>query len=168
LFLFRYIIRKVKKEKEEIKEIHTEEKVGIHKKVIEDKRALLQKQIEDRNEIMQAKFKNASSKEREQQLLKIYKELLHFDETGIFFTEMDKLLNGLIAKLRIRYSTITDKELMLCCYILLHIPTYDMLILFEYKSDNSLKSLKKRLSHKFNLKNVTLLEDFLLTILSED
>lgn len=168
LFILRNIFIKVKKEKKQIQESHTEEKVGILKKVIEDKRALLQKQIEDRKILMMAEFRNAGSQEREHQLLKIYIELLHFDKTELFFREMDKLLNGLITKLKNRYNTLNEKELMLCCYLMLHIPTYDMLILFGYKSDDSLKSLKRRLPKKFELENATLLEDFLLSIVSEN
>ena len=86
----------------------------------------------------------------------------------MYLAEMDKLLNGVITKLRTPFSTLKENELMLCCYILLHIPTYDMIILFEYKSDESLKSLKGRLSKKLQLKNASILEEFLLTILAEN
>ena len=168
LFLLRNILRKGKKEKKEILEIHTEEKVGIHKKVIENNRVVLQKQIEDRKKQMQADFKNAGSKERELQLRKIYKELLHYDEAELFYKEMDKFLNGLIPKLMSRYSTLNENEIMLCCYLLLHIPTYDLLLLFNYKSDDGLKTLKRRLSKRLNLENATGLEDFLLTLLAEN
>jgi len=167
-FIIKKIFIKVRKEQKEILETHTLEKVGIHKRVIEDKRAVLQKQLEDRKESMLIDFKNAGSQEREFQLRKIYSDLLHFDEPELFYKEMDKFLNRLITKLKKRFSTLNEKELMLCCYLLLQIPTYDMLILFGYKSDNSLKSLKKRLPRKFNLENATLLEDFLLSILSEN
>ena len=168
LFLLMNILRKVSKEKKEILEIHTEEKVGIHKRVIEDKRAVLQQQIENRKKQMQIEFKNAGSKEREMQLRNIYKELLHYDDPGLFYLEMDKLLNGLITKLRSRFSTLNENELLLCCYLLLHIPTYDMLILFEYNSDVGLKSLKGRLAKKLKLKNATVLEEFLLILLAEN
>ena len=168
VFLLRFIFRKVRKEKKEIIKTHTGEKVSIHKKVIGDKRAELQQQIEDRKKQMLAEYKNAGSAEREKQLRNIYKELLHYDKPDLFYPEMDKLLNGVITKLRTRFSTLKENELMLCCYILLHIPTYDMIILFEYKSDEGLKSLKKRLPKKLNLENITLLEEFLLTILSEN
>jgi hypothetical protein len=63
---------------------------------------------------------------------------------------------------------LNEKEIMLCCYILLDIPTYDMLILFGYKSDDSLKSLKRRLPKKLKLENATQLEFFILKILSEN
>jgi hypothetical protein len=168
LVLLRNILRKVSKEKKQILAVSNEEKVSIHKRVIEDKRAALQKQIEDRKTIMLIEFKNAGSQERELQLRKIYKVLLHFDEPEQFFAEMDKFLNKLITKLKSRYNTLNEKEIMLCCYLLLHIPIYDMLILFDYKSDDSLKSLKRRLSKKFKLENATHLEDFLLSILSEN
>ena len=166
--IYQLIIRRSTLEKKLIQESYTEEKVGIHKKVIEEKWAILQKQIEDRKILMMAEFRNAGSQEREQQLRKIYIELLHFTETELFLRDMDKLLNGLITKLKNRYNTLNEKEIMLCCYLLLHIPTYDMLILFDYKSDDSLKSLKRRLPKKIKLENATLLEDFLLSIISEN
>ncbi|MHB9142940.1 MAG: tetratricopeptide repeat protein [Paludibacter sp.] len=166
--IYQLIIRRSTLEKKQIQESYTEEKVGIHKKVIEEKWAILQKQIEDRKILMMAEFRNAGSQEREQQLRKIYIELLHFTETELFLRDMDKLLNGLITKLKNRYNTLNEKEIMLCCYLLLHIPTYDMLILFDYKSDDSLKSLKRRLPKKIKLENATLLEDFLLSIISEN
>ena len=167
-FLYRFLTRRSREEKKQLQETHTGEKVSIHKRVIGDKRAELQQQIENRKKQMLAEYKNAGSAEREKQLRNIYKELLHYDKPDLFYPEMDKLLNGVITKLRTRFSTLKENELMLCCYILLHIPTYDMIILFEYKSDEGLKSLKKRLPKKLNLENITLLEEFLLTILSEN
>jgi len=167
-FLFKLFTRNTRKEKNQIIETHHEEKRDIHKKVIEDKWTILQKQIEDHKKILAKEYKNAGSHERENQLRKTYIKLLHFDKPDLFFKEMDKSLNKLITKLKSRHTTLTDKELMLCCYLLLHIPTYDMLIIFDYKSDDSLKSLKRRLTKKLELDNATLLEDFLLNILSEN
>jgi len=167
-FSYKLFIRNKRKEKNQIIETHHEEKRGIHKKVIEDKRTVLQKQIEERKKIMVNEYKNAGPKERELQLRNTYKNLIYYDEPELFFIEMDKFLNKLITKLKSRYNTLNEKELTLCCYLLLHIPTYDMLILFDYKSDDSLKSLKRRLTKKLELDNATLLEDFLLNILSEN
>jgi len=167
-FLYRFITRRSREEKQQLQQTHRGEKVNIHKKVIEDKRAVLQQQIEDRKKQMLTEFKNAGSEEREKQLRNIFIELLYYDEQDLFYNEMDKFLNGLVSKLKNRYSTLTEKELMLCCYLLLHIPTYDMLILFGYKSDDSLKSLKRRLTKKINIENASLLEDFLLSIFSEN
>lgn len=167
-FLYRFLTRRSKKEKYQLQQTHRGEKVNIHKKVIEDKRTDLQQQIEDHKKQMLTEFKNAGSEEREKQLRNIYKELLHYDKPDLFYKEMDKFLNGVVTKLMNRFSTLKENELMLCCYLLLHIPTYDMLILFEYKSNVGLKSLKGRLSKKLQLKNATLLEEFLLTILVEN
>jgi tetratricopeptide (TPR) repeat protein len=166
--LYRLFTHRNRQEKKQIQETHTVEKRVIHKKVIEEKRTVLQKQLEARKKSMLIEYRNAGAQERELQLREIYKELLHFDEPELFFNEMNKFLNRLVVKLKKRHPTLNEKELMLCCYLLLHIPTYDMLILFGYKSDNSLKSLKKRLPKKLNLENATLLEDFLLSILSEN
>ena len=118
--------------------------------------------------LRRTEVKNAGAEEREKQLRNIYKELLHYDEPVLFYQEMDKFLNGLITKLRSRFATLNENELKLCCYLLLHIPTYDMLLLFTYKSDDGLKTLKRRLSKRLDLENATALEDFLLTLLSEN
>lgn len=168
LYVLRNILRKKKKETQEIIETHTGEKVNIHKKIIEDKRLEMQQQIENQKKKMQAEFRNASSEEREKQLRDIYKELLHFDEPDLFYRQMDKFLNGLITKLRSRFGTLNENELKLCCYLLLHIPTYDIIILFNYNSDVGLKSLKGRLAKKLKIKNATVLEEFLLTQLAEN
>ena len=167
-FLYRFITQRSREEKQQLQQTHTGEKVGIHKKVIEDKRVVLQQQIENHKKQMLTEFKNSGSEEREKQLKNIYKELLHYDEPVLFYQEMNKFLNGLITKLRSRYSTLNENEIMLCCYLLLHIPTYDMLLLFGYKSDDGLKTLKRRLSKRLNLENATVLEDFLLTLLAEN
>ena len=61
-----------------------------------------------------------------------------------------------------------ENELKLCCYLLLHIPTYDMIILFGYNSDVGLKSLKGRLAKRLQVKNAAVIEEFLLTLLAEN
>jgi tetratricopeptide (TPR) repeat protein len=159
---------KSRKEKIQMSETHAEKQIRMHKKIIEDKRNDLHMQLENRKQILLTEYKNAGSQEREFQLRKIYKDVLHYDELELFYAEMDRLLNELVTKLQQRYSKLSEKELILCCYLMLHIPTYDMLILFGYKSDDGLKSLKKRLPPKFDIKNATLLEDFLLGIMTED
>jgi len=166
--LYRLFSNRNRKEKIQIDETHAEKRIRIHKNVVADKRNDLHKQLERRKQILLTEYKNAGSQERELQLRKIYKDLLHYDVPELFYAEMNKLLNGLVTKLKQRYSNLSEKELVLCCYLMLHIPTYDMLILFGYKSDDGLKSLKRRLPPKFDIKNATLLEDFLLGILTED
>ncbi|MEI6755347.1 MAG: hypothetical protein WCK78_19585 [Paludibacter sp.] len=75
---------------------------------------------------------------------------------------------NLITKLRGRYPGLNDKELVWCCLYLLKVPTHDMLILLEYKTDNSLKRMKNRLSEKVSIENASLLGDLLFKIISED
>ena len=167
-FLYRLFSTRNQQEKIHILQTHTEEKVDIRKKVIKDKRLVLQEKIEERKSTLQNEFKKTGIKERENQFRKIYAELLHIDEPDFFFNEMDVVLNGLVTKLRTRYKGLNEKDLMLCCLLLFHIPTYDMLILMEYKSEESFKSLKKRLPKKLNLNSISMLEDFLIGILSEN
>ena len=167
-FLYRFITRRSRVEKQQLQQTHRGEKVTIHKKVIEDKRVNLLQQIEERKKQLLPEFKNSGPEKREKELRNIYKELLHYDDPELFYKEMDKLLNGVVTILKNRYSILNENELMLCCYLLLHIPTYDMLILFGYKSNVGLKSLKGRLSKKLQLKNAGHITEFLLTLLVEN
>ena len=163
-----FTIRRTKKEKMQIQEVHTEEKVSIRKKVIVDKRTILQQKIEEIKAEQIHDRKLVDVQERETQIRKIYEDLLHINDKAFFFSEMDIVLNGLITKLRDRYTGIKPKELIWCCLYLFKIPSHDMLILLDYKSHNSLKMLKGRLSDKFELDNAALLGDFLRSILYED
>jgi len=163
-----FVTRRTKKEKMQIQEIHTEEKAGIRKKVIVDKRTVLQQKIEEIKTKQIHERKLLDVQEREAQIRKIYEDLLHINDQAFFFSEMDVVLNGLITKLRSRYPGIKPKELIWCCLYLFKIPSHDMLILLDYKSHNSLKMLKGRLSDKFELDNAALLGSFLKSILYED
>jgi len=163
-----FLIRRSRKERMQIQEVHTEEKVGIRKKVILDKRTVLQQKIEEIKTEQIHERKMVNVQEREAQIRKIYEDLLHINDQAFFFSEMDIVLNGMITKLRNRYSGIKPKELIWCCLYLLKIPSHDMLILLDYKSHNSLKMLKSRLSDKFELDNAALLGNFLRNILYED
>ena len=112
-FLYRFITRRSIEEKHQLQQTHRGEKVNIHKKVIEDKRTGLQQQIEDRKKQMLIEFKNAGPEKREKELRNIYKELLRYDEPDLFYKEMDKFLNGVVTKLKNRYSTLNENELLL-------------------------------------------------------
>lgn len=163
-----FMVRRTKKEKEQIQETHTEEKAGIRKKVVVDKRAVLQQKIEEIKAGQLSERKAINLQEREEQIRKMYEDLLHITDQAFFFSEMDIVFNGLVTKLQRRYSGIKPKELIWCCLCLLKIPSHDMLILLDYKTHNSLKMLKSRLSDKFELDNASLLGAFLINLLSED
>lgn len=168
-YLF-YILfsKKNTKEKKHIQESNNEEKVVRLKRVVNKKRTLLLQQIQKIKLEQSTNHKPANQEERYDQIKQIYIDLLHIDDQIFFFREMDVVLNNLVSKLQGRFSEINSKELTWCCLCLLKISTHDMLILLDYKTDNSLKGLKKRLSEKFNLDNAALLGDFLYDILSED
>jgi len=169
LMIAGYLVSKrYRKEKKQMHDTHTEETGSRHKRIIQDKRFAIQKKIKERKDEILNEKKNASMQEREKQIRKIYDDLLHIDDTEFFFREMNIVLNNLVTKLQNRFIDINTKELIWCCLFLLKIPTQDMLILLDYKTDNSLKTLKNRLPKKFNLENATLLGDFLIGILTED
>jgi len=149
-------------------ENHLKQKAVMRKRVIGDKRTLLQQKIKEIKEAHLTEHKAVSPQEKEEQIRKIYEDLLHINDQRFFFEEMDIVLNKLVTKLQTRYSDIKPKELIWCCLHLLKIPSHDMLILLDYKTHNSLKMLKSRLSDKFELDNAALLGAFLMNILSED
>jgi len=166
--LYRFISHRNRTEKLKLKESHSEEKVNIHKKVVEDKRAVLEQKIKESKDQIKSETKGWKLPEREKQIRKIYEDLLHIDDTKFFYREMDIVLNNLICKLSTRYKGLTDKDIKWCCLHLLGVSNQDMLILLDYQTDNSLKTLKNRLPKKLKLENATQLGDFLMDILSED
>ncbi|MFZ4799125.1 MAG: tetratricopeptide repeat protein [Bacteroidia bacterium] len=160
--------RRTKKEKVELHQTVSVEKTEKLIKFIDDKAAILHLKIDERKLAVLSEYKTASIQERENQIRKIYDDLLHINDTNFFLKDMDTDLNNLVTKLQNRYNGLNEKQLIWCCLHLLRISNYDMLIIFNYKNDNSLKGLKKRLMKKFNLDSVTLFHDFLIAILSEN
>ena len=166
--LFRRLRRHSKKTIKQTEEKHNRHKAEIRKESVLKKRKALNDKIEKiKTEQIQEK-KPVSIAEREFQARKIYEKLLHLNDTEFFFQEMNTLFNNLVTKLRARYQGLNNKELLWCCLYLLDVPTHDMLILLEYKTDNSLKRMKNRLSNKVCIENAGLLGDFLFKIISED
>jgi tetratricopeptide (TPR) repeat protein len=145
-----------------------QQKIDIRNDIMLGKRtAVLEKIAQIKSEQSSAR-KIANQLEREEILKKMYEELLHLNDMPFFFNEMDTMLNNLVSKLRNRYKALNDKELCWCCFFLLKIPTHDMLILLDYKTDNSLKRMKNRLAEKMHLDNATMLSQLLLDVLTED
>jgi tetratricopeptide (TPR) repeat protein len=166
--LFRRLRRHSKKAIKQTEEKHVRNKAEIRKEPVLKKRETLKYKIDKiKTEQIQEK-KPLSITERELQVRKIYEKLLHLSDAEFFCHEMNTLFNNLVIKLRARYPGLNDKELVWCCLYLLEIPTHDMLILLEYKTDNSLKRMKNRLSDKVCIENAGLLGDFLFKIISED
>ena len=166
--LFRRLRRHSKKAIKQTEEKHIRHKAEIRKEPVLKKRKALNDKIEKiKTEQIQEK-KPVSIAEREFQARKIYEKLLHLNDTEFFFQEMNTLFNNMVTKLKGRYPGLNDKELLWCCLYLLEVPTHDMLILLEYKTDNSLKRMKNRLSGKVGIENAGLLGDFLFKIISED
>ena len=166
--LFRQLRRHSKKAIKQTEEKHIRRKAEIRKEHILMKSEALKGKIEKiKSEKIQEK-RPVSITEREFQTRKIYENLLHLSDTEFFFDEMNSLFNNLVTKLKDRYPGLNNKELIWCCLYLLEVPTHDMLILLEYKTDNSLKRMKNRLSEKVSVENASLLGNLLFEIISED
>ena len=166
--LFRQLRRHSKNAIKQTEEKHIRRKAEIRKEPILMKREALKDKIEKiKSDKIQEK-RPVSITERELQTRKIYENLLHLSDTEFFFNEMNSLFNNLVTKLKGRYKGLNEKELIWCCLYLLEVPTHDMLILLEYKTDNSLKRMKNRLSEKVSVENASLLGNLLFEIISED
>ncbi len=166
--LIRRLRRHSKKTIKQTEEKHIRNKAEIRKEPVLKKRKALNDKIKKiKTEQIQEK-RPVSIAERELEARKIYEKLLHLNDTEFFFQEMNTLFNNLVTKLKGRYPGLNDKELLWCCLYLLEVPTHDMLILLEYKTDNSLKRMKNRLSVKVGIENAGLLGDLLFKIISED
>jgi tetratricopeptide (TPR) repeat protein len=160
--------RRTKKEKVELHQTLSDEKTEKLIKFIDEKATILHLKIDERKLAVLSEYKTASIQDRENQIRKIYDDLLHINDTNFFLKDRNADLNNLVTKLQNRYNGLNEKQLIWCCLHLLRISNYDMLIIFNYKNDNSLKGLKKRLMKKFNLESVTHFHDFLIAILSEN
>lgn len=157
-----------KKTLKQTHETFIQQKADIRKELVHKKRAALLDKVASIKSEQALERKPASMAERELQLKNMYEKLIHLNDPVFFFREMDTLFNDLVSKLQNRYPTLNTKELTWCCLYLLKTPTHDMLILLDYKTDNSLKRMKNRLSEKTDTKNAALLGELLFNIVSED
>ena len=145
---------------------HSQQKAAIRKDIMMKKQTSLLANIERiKTEQKLTEKGNAKFPER---VKSIYNELLHIQDQALFFCEMDGALNSIVTKLKTKAPDIKDKELIWSCLHLLDVPTHDMLILLNYESVNSLKRMKGRLALKLGLENATLLNDYLLQLLTND
>ena len=145
---------------------HSQQKAAIRKDIMMKKQTSLLTNIERiKTEQKLTEKGNAKFPER---VKSIYNELLHIQDQALFFCEMDGALNSIVTKLKTKAPDIKDKELIWSCLHLLDVPTHDMLILLNYESVNSSKRMKGRLAHKLGLENATLLNDYLLQLLTND
>jgi len=169
LFVFIYYLKhkQNKEEKQRSDKIHSQKILSIRKEDLLKKSDTLLKKVEEKKVELAEERKKANQLDRELQIKNIYSDLIQINDLQVFHDEMDVVLNMLVTKLKTRYRGLTTKELTWCCLYLLKIPTHDILILLDYKTDNSLKRMKNRLSEKLNLENATQLSNFLNAILSE-
>ncbi|ADQ79024.1 hypothetical protein Palpr_0872 [Paludibacter propionicigenes WB4] len=154
------------KEKKLLEESHVQQKAGIRKDVMRKYSENLLHKIETLKAKRANERKKASHAENVLQDRKIYDELLQIHNPELFFSEMDSVLNNLVSKLKKQYPSLTTKEISWCCLTLLNIPTTDIYLLLDYTVDG-LKSMRKRLANKVNLKGVSELNDFLIRMLAE-
>ncbi|MFZ4582916.1 MAG: tetratricopeptide repeat protein [Paludibacter sp.] len=158
-------IRKHKKSVQAIEQSrasYNKEKTEMRKDVLFKKRAELLANVE------RIKSKQKGSERMDKRVKDTYNELLHVQDTALFFCEMDKSYNNIVTKLQANAPDIKEKEVIWCCLHLLDVPTHDILILLDYETINSLKRMKGRLALKLGLENATLLNDYLLQLLTND
>jgi len=167
-FILHTLRNRSKKEMQQSEDTHVQQKIGMRNEIMHRKRTAVLDKIAQIKSEQTAARKIVNQQEREVIIKKMYEELLHLNDLPFFFDEMDTILNKLVSKLRSRYETLNDKELCWCCFYLLKIPTHDMLILLDYKTDNSLKRMKNRLAEKAHLDNASMLSQLLLDVLSEE
>jgi hypothetical protein len=164
--LYTRLYQRSKKEKILLHETHLQQKAGIRKNIAIKYSETLRQKVEKLKVAQTNERKKANYTERVILDKKIYNELLHLDNTDLFFNEMDSVLNNLTTRLISRYPSLTVKEISWCCLSLLEVPTADIYLLFDYTVEG-LKTMRKRLAQKTGLSGVSELKDFLEKSLSE-
>ena len=106
-----------------------------------------------------------SLKERERLDYDIYVTMLSWGDTEVFFSQVNKRLNGLVDNLRKLYPQLTDTDMQLLLLYVLQVPQDDILTLMNY-SVNSLPTIKKRLCNKMNISSSAVLPAEITKILS--
>lgn len=166
--LIKRLKRRSKKEIKQTRETFIQQKADIRKRPVQKKRIGLEEKIDKLKSEQTLVRKPCNQAEREMLVRDAYEKLLHINDLEFFFHEMDTLFHDLVSKLKKRYPDLSDKQLIWCCLHLLKIPTHDMLILLDYKTDNSLKRMKNRLADRMGVATAASLGTFLLSIVSED
>lgn len=164
--VFFYARKRIKKEKKRMETNHLEQKIGLKKEIVNKRRVTLLQQIEELKAEQAHEYKKASPAAKEEMHRQLYNQLIHINSKENFEREMDLILNNMVSKLKDRYPSLTEKEIIWCCLHTLNIPTIDILLLLNYKVD-SLNKMKQRLAQKTQIKGVPEINCFLNSILSE-
>ena len=144
-----------------------QQKIIIHKDLLHKQNKQLLAKIADAKSEQSALRKKASYLEQNKMDREIYSNLLHINDTDLFYREMNVTFNNLVTKLMERYKVKSSKEIMWCCLYLLDIPSHDILLLLDYKVQSFTK-MKQRLAKKLLLNNATELNGFLHMLLTEE
>ena len=169
LFYFLFI-KYARKDKAEVMQLNQQQEPSV---VIPEQtdNPLLQERLRWSAELAAAKRLKAadreklSLKEREQLDYDIYVTMLGWGDTEVFFSQVNKRLNGLVDNLRKLYPQLTDTDMQLLLLYVLQIPQDDILTLMNY-SVNSLPTIKKRLCNKMNISSSAVLPAEITKILS--
>jgi len=119
--------------------------------------------IEELKSIQTKIRKNAQPSERIKLIKELYNNALHIDNWEIFSSEMNHTFNNIVTKLQTEYSTLSRKEISLCCLQLLDIPNADKALLLESTTEGLYK-LKQRVAQKINLTSTKELDTHLRNI----
>ena len=141
-------------------------KIVIHKDLLHKQNKRLLAKIADAKSEQSALRKKATYLEQNKMDEEIYNDLLHINDTELFYREMNVTFNNLVTKLKERYKVNSSKEIMWCCLYLLDIPSHDILMILGYKVE-SFNKMKQRLAKKLMLNNATELNGFLHALIIE-
>ena len=139
-------------------------KTETYKKKLTSKQAFVNQNIS--NKIKETRIqqfearKTASPTERAILDKELYEKCLHLSNWEVFSCEMNHAFNQIVDVLQTDYSSITQKEIIWCCFHLLDIPNKDRILLLNGTID-SIYKLKQRLAQKLNLKSTKELDSFL-------
>lgn len=158
--------RKNIREKKLAFEKQQQQQIDLRLEVIERTRAALHKRIDEKRcEPLGTKTKHVAE-DRQQKIVRMYAELIHFNDQKFFYQQMDSILNNLASKLRSEYPALNEKELQWACLSLLKIPNNDILYLLDYNAD-SLKKMKQRFAKKVDVGLVSRIDDFLMDLITK-
>jgi len=115
----------------------------------------------EENKVLQTQNTGKLSQNQREKIYKdIYTVCLHLNDWDAFKHQMNKTFNNIIDVLEKDFPELNHKELILCCLLLLDIPTQDMLLILECQLTSFYK-MKQRVAQKMKLKTTKEFEQVL-------
>ncbi len=161
-FIFNQLSKRNKNKEKQLE--NTETKLTQKQVLLKEN---LKKKIEENKFLKAAAYKKATLSERELIDKEIYTYCLHLDDWNAYEKLMNQTFNNLFLVLKEKCTDINRKELILCSFILLDVPTTDITLILECQQ-GSLYKLKYRLSQKLKLSGAKELDQLLQTFSIEN